>query len=134
MKLKLKVLRPFKDKNDLKVRYEAGDELVMEADAAERINDLVARGLCAVVFVESDPAAPAAAPADDKADDKPERTAPSVAFGEQEYPLAAMKVALEAIGAPVSKNAGVPAVTEAVEALTEEQKAALGEVLAAKEE
>lgn len=128
MKLKLKVLRPFKDKNDLKVRYEAGDELVMEADAAERVNDLVARGLCAVVFVEPDPAA--AAPADDKA----KQAAPTVAFGKQEYPLAAMKVALEAIGAPVSKNAGVPAVTEAVEALTEEQKAALGEVLAAKEE
>ena len=130
MKLKLKVLRPFKDKNDLKVRYEAGDELVMGADAAERINDLVARGLCAVVFVESDPAAPADTPADDKA----KQAAPTVAFGEQEYPLAAMKVALEAIGAPVAKNAGVPAVTEAVEALTEEQKAALGEVLAAKEE
>ncbi len=130
MKLKLKVLRPFKDKDDLKVRYETGDELVMGADAAERVNDLVARGLCAVVFVEPDPAAPAAAPADDKA----KQVAPTVVFGEQEYPLAAMKVALEAIGAPVSKNAGVPAVTEAVEALTEEQKAALGEVLAAKEE
>ncbi len=128
MKLKLKVLRPFKDKNDLKVRYEAGDELVMGADAAERINDLVARSLCAVVFVEPDPAA--AAPADDKG----KQAAPAIAFGEQEYPLVAMKVALEAIGAPVSKNAGVPAVTEAVEALTEEQKAALGEVLAAKEE
>lgn len=128
MKLKLKVLRPFKDKNDLKVRYEAGDELVMGADAAERVNDLVARGLCAVFFVEPDPVA--VAPADDKA----KQAAPTVAFGEQEYPLAAMKVALEAIGAPVSKNAGVPAVTKAVEALTEEQKAALGEVLAAKEE
>ncbi len=129
MKLKLKVLRPFKDKNDLKVRYEAGDELVMEVDAAERVNDLVARGLCAVVFVEPDPAAPAAAPANDKAE-----AAPEVAFGEQEYPLAAMKVALEAIGVPVSKNAGVPAVTKDLEALTEEQKTALGEVLAAKEE
>jgi len=130
MKLKLKVMRPFKDKNDLKVRHEVGDELVMGADAAERINDLVARGLCAVASVEPDPKAAAAAPAEDEA----EQAAPAVAFGEQEYPLAAMKVALEAIGAPVAKNAGVPAVTKAVKALTEEQKAALGEVLAAKEE
>ena len=45
-----------------------------------------------------------------------------------------MKVALEAIGIAVSKNAGVPAVTKSVEALTEEQSAALREVLAAKEE
>lgn len=130
MKLKLKVLRPFKDKNDLNVRYEAGDELVMEADAAERINDLVARGLCAVSFVEPDPAAPAAAPTEDEA----EQAALTVAFDGQEHSLAAMKVALEAIGAPAAKNAGVPAVTKAVKALTEEQRAALGEVLAAKNE
>ena len=82
MKLKLKVLRPFKDKNDLKVCYEAGDELVMEADAAERINDLVARGLCAVSFVEPAPAAPAAAPTEDEA----EQAALTVAFDGRNIP------------------------------------------------
>lgn len=132
MKLKLKVLRPFKDKNDLAVRYEVGDELVMQADRPvdiERTNDLVARGLCAVAFVEADPEASAAEAANE------EKTAiPVVAFGERKYPIASMKVALEAIGVAVAKNAGVTGVTKAVEALTEEQAAALGEVLDAKEE
>lgn len=132
MKLKLKVLRPFKDKNDLAVRHEVGDELVMRADQPadiERTNDLVARGLCTVVFVEDDPEAPATV-----TDDEENPAVPTVAFGGQEYPIAAMKVALEAIGAPAAKNAGVPAVTKAIGALTEEQTAALAEVLAAKEE
>lgn len=132
MKLKLKVLRPFKDKNDLTVRYEVGDELVMRADRPadiERTNDLVARGLCAVASVEVDPEAPVKAPADEE-----KTTIPVVAFGERKYPIASMKVALEAIGVSVAKNAGTPAVTKAVVALTEEQTAALAEVLAAKEE
>lgn len=132
MKLKLKVLRPFKDKNDLAVRYEVGDELVMQADRPadiERTNDLVARGLCAVVFVEDDPEVPAEATTDEK-----ETAIPMVAFGERKYPIASMKVALEAIGVSIAKNAGTPAVTKAIKALTEEQTAALGEVLGAKEE
>ena len=122
MKLKLKVLRPFTDKNDPGIHYVADDCLPMQADSPDhvaRINDLIARGLCMVASVEAD---------------KEAEAAPSVAFDEQEYPLAAMKVALEAIGIAVSKNAGVPAVTKSVEALTEEQSAALREVLAAKEE
>lgn len=133
MKLKLKVLRPFTDKNDPGIHYVADDCLPMQADSPDhvaRINDLIARGLCMVAFVEVEPEAPAAPPADTKA----EPAAPTVAFGEQEYSLAAMKVALEAIGIAISKNTGVPAVTKAVKALTEEQSAALREVLAAKEE
>lgn len=131
MKLKLKVLRPFKDKNDLTVRYEVGDELPMSADSPEnvtRINDLVARGLCAVASVEAERTAPTAEAADD------EPAAPTVAFGEEEYPLAAMKVALEAIGVSVAKNAGVPAVTKAIGALTEEQAESLKSVLKTEEE
>lgn len=133
MKLNLKVERPFTDKFDPKIRYEAGDCLPMQPDTPEnvaRINDLIARGLCAVAFVEAEPEVPADAPSDKEA----EPAAPAVAFGEQEYPLAAIKVALEAIGVSVSKNAGVPAVTKALEALTGEQSAALAEVLSAKEE
>lgn len=133
MKLKLKVLRPFTDKNDPGIHYVADDCLPMQTDSPDhiaRINDLIARGLCAVASVEAEPEVPAAPSAGTKA----EPAAPTVAFGEPEYPLAAMKVALEAIGVSVSKNAGVPAVSKAVEALTEEQSAALREVLAAKEE
>ena len=130
MKLKLKVLRPFKDKNNLKICYEVGGELSIPTDKPEnvaRINDLVARGLCEIAAAEAE--APAAAPAG-----KDDETAPAtVSFGGQEHPLAAMKVALEAVGV-AAKNAGVPAVTKALDALTEEQTAALVEVLAAKEE
>ena len=133
MKLNLKVQSPFTDKFNPNVHYEAGDCLPMQADTPEhvaRINDLIARSLCAVASVETEPEAPAP-PAADK---ETEPAVPTVAFGGQEYPLAAMKVALEAIGVAVSKNAGVPAVNKALEALTEEQSAALREVLAAKEE
>ncbi len=131
MKLKLKVLRPFKDKNNLKICYEVGGELSIPTDKPEnvaRINDLVARGLCEIAAAEAE--VPAAAPVG-----KDDEAAPAtVSFGGQEHPLAAMKVALEAVGVAVAKNAGVPAVTKALNALTEEQTAALVEVLAAKEE
>lgn len=133
MKLKLKVLRPFTDKNDPKIHHEADDCLPMQTDTPDniaRINDLIARGLCAVASVKAEPEAPAA----ETVDKETEPAALTVAFGEQEYPLAAMKVALEAIGVSVSKNAGVPAVGKTLDALTEEQAAALQEVLAAKEE
>ncbi len=118
MKVKLEVLVPFTDKNDRTVRYKQGDTVTF--DDFDRINDLVARKICRLVFIE---------------DDMPEATATNeIAIGGNTYPLAAVKVALEAIGAPVSKNAGVPAVTKAIDALTEEQAAALSATLAAKEE
>lgn len=131
MKLKMKTLRPFKDKHNPNIRYEIGDELPISTETPEnvaRINDLIARGLCEIAAVEAE--APAAAPAgkDDEA------VPATVSFGGQEHPLAAMKVALEAVGVAVAKNAGVPAVTKAIDALTEEQTAALVEVLAAKKE
>lgn len=133
MKLNLKVQRPFTDRLDSKIHYAVGDCLSMQTDAPDhvaRINDLLARGLCTVASVEAEPEMPAAPPGEEDA----ESVVRNVAFGEQEYPLAAIKVALEAIGITVSKNAGVPAVTKAIDALTEEQSAALQEVLAAKEE
>lgn len=118
MKVKLEVLVPFTDKNDRTVRYKKGDTVVF--DDIDRINDLIARGVCRLVAIEDD--APMASATNE------------IAIGDKAYSLAAAKVALEAIGAPVSKNAGVPAVTKAIDALTEEQTAALAEVLAAKEE
>lgn len=118
MKVKLKVLVPFTDKNDRAVRYKEGDTVVF--DDIERINDLVARRLCRLVAVE------------DEVSEAP--AANGIVVGDGTYPVAAVKVALEAIGISVAKNAGRPAVTKAVEALTEEQAAALQETLAAVEE
>ncbi|MCX4301715.1 MAG: hypothetical protein OSJ35_05735 [Alistipes sp.] len=118
MKVKLEVLVPFTDKNDRTVRYKKGDTVAF--DDIDRINDLIARGVCRLVAIE---------------DDAPVTSATNeIAIGDKAYPLAAVKVALEAVGVAVAKNAGVPAVTKALDALTEEQTAALAEVLAAKEE
>ena len=117
MKAKLKVLVPFTDKNDRTVRYKEGDMVAF--DDIDRINDLIARKVCRLVAIEDD--TPVAAATNE------------IAIGDKTYPLAAVKVALEAIGAPASKNAGVPAVSKAVAALTEEQTAALSATLAAEE-
>lgn len=117
MKVKLEVLVPFTDKNDRTVRYKQGDMVAF--DDINRINDLVARKLCRLESFEAD---------------KPETpAADGIAIGDKTYPLAAVKVALEAIGASVSNNAGIPAVTKAIDALTEEQAAALSATLAAKQ-
>ena len=118
MKVKLEVLVPFTDKNDRTVRYKKGDTVAF--DDIDRINDLIARGVCRLVAIEDD--APVASATNE------------IAIGDKAYPLAAVKVALEAVGVAVAKNAGVPAVTKALDALTEEHTAALAEVLAAKEE
>lgn len=92
MKAKLKVLVPFTDKNDRTVHYKEGD--TVSFDDIERVNDLVARKICRLVFIEDD--VPAATTAD------------GIVIGDKSYPLAAVKVALEAIGVTVSKNAGIP--------------------------
>lgn len=118
MKAKLKVLVPFTDKNDRTVRYKEGD--TVSFDDIERVNDLVARKICRLVFIEDD--VPAAATAD------------GIVIGDKSYPLAAVKVALEAIGVTVSKNAGVPAVGKAVAGLTDDERAKLAETLTASEE
>lgn len=117
MKAKLKVLVPFTDKNDRTVRYKEGDTVVF--DDIDRINDLVARKICRIVAFEND---------------TPDMPNNEIAVGDKTYPVAAVKVALEAIGAPVSNNAGVPAVTKAIAALDEEQVAAMTATLAAKDE
>ena len=52
MKAKLKVLVPFTDKNDRTVHYKEGD--TVSFDDIERVNDLVARKICRLVFIEDD--------------------------------------------------------------------------------
>ena len=115
MKAKLKVLVPFTDKNDRTVHYKEGD--TVSFDDIERVNDLVARKICRLVFIEDD--VPAATTAD------------GIVIGDKSYPLAAVKVALEAIGVTVSKNA---AVGKAVAGLTDDERAKLAETLTASEE
>lgn len=118
MKVKLEVLVPFTDKNDRTVHYKEGD--TVSFDDIERVNDLVARKICRLVFIEDD--VPAATTAD------------GIVIGDKSYPLAAVKVALEAIGVTVSKNAGIPAVGKAVAGLTDDERAKLAETLTASEE
>lgn len=118
MKAKLKVLVPFTDKNDRTVRYKEGD--TVSFDDIERVNDLVARKVCRLEAFEAE---------------KPETAAANeIAVGDKSYPLAAVKVALEAIGVTVSKNADVPAVGKAVAGLTDDERAKLAETLTASEE
>lgn len=52
MKVKLEVLVPFTDKNDRTVRYKKGDTVAF--DDIDRINDLIARGVCRLVAIEDD--------------------------------------------------------------------------------
>ena len=124
MKAKLKVLVPFTDKNDRTVHYKEGD--TVSFDDIERFNEDVVkvmekhRKICRLVFIEDD--VPAAT------------TANGIVIGDKSYPLAAVKVALEAIGVTVSKNAGIPAVGKAVAGLTDDERAKLAETLTASEE
>lgn len=113
--MKLKVVKPFLDKNDHKTKYAPGAVLTM--DDAERIEDLLDRGLCVVVSIKSD--------------EKPEEP---VAYKGKEYPLADIKTALAALDIPVAANAKARGVTRALEQLTEEQTAALEKVLTKEEE
>ena len=117
MKVKLKVLVPFTDKNDHTVRYRKVDTVAF--DDIDRVNDLVVRKVCRLAAIENNE--PAAATAD------------GIAIGDKSYPVAAVKVALEAIGVTVSKNAGIPAVSKAVAGLTDDELAKLAETLTASE-
>lgn len=110
--MKLKVLTPFKDKLNHKKVYKVGDILVTED--LERINDLAARGLCAIASLDNE--AKSDLPA-------------MVTFEQKEYPLADIKAALEAIDIPMAANAGSKGVTKVLAILTKEQVAALSTVL-----
>ncbi len=118
--MQLKVLKEFTDKHDLSVRYKPGDVLV--SDDVERIDNLIERGLCSVVSVKSD------APIEEEKS-QTETKPKTVMVDGSEYPLAKVKVALEALGVDVAKNAGVAAVVKEVDALTEQQQAQLSTLL-----
>ena len=118
MKALLGVLSPCADGNEGSVREKGGGPVA--CDDVERVNDLVARKVCRLEAFEAE---------------KPEAAAANeIAVGDKSYPLAAVKVALEAIGVSVSKNAGVPAVGKAVAGLTDDERAKLAETLTVSEE
>lgn len=128
MKLNLKVEKMFKDV-ETKALRQVGQEFSLNEESVERINDLLKRGLCSVKSVEvstpdvNEPEAP-----DNDSKSKGE-TPKVVKFREKEYPLAAVRVALESIGAPIASNGGVPSATKKIESLTEEQADALAAAL-----
>lgn len=128
MKLNLKVEKMFKDV-ETKALRQVGQEFSLNEESVERINDLLKRGLCSVKSVEvstpdvNEPEAP-------DNDSKSEGETPKVVkFREKGYPLAAVRVALESIGAPIASNGGVPSATKKIESLTEEQADALAATL-----
>ena len=108
MLMELTVKKAFIDKNDKGKIYKVGETL--HTDELNRVNDLVARGICVIKSLES-------------------KQAEKVTFQDNEYDLNVVKDALESINAPVAKNAGVKGVTKAIEALSDESVTALKEAL-----
>lgn len=104
--MELAVKKAFIDKNDKGKIYKVGETL--HTDELNRVNDLVARGICVIKSLER---------------------AEKVTFQDNEYDLNVVKDALESINAPVAKNAGVKGVTKAIEALSDESVTALKEAL-----
>lgn len=102
--MELAVKKAFIDKNDKGKIYKVGETL--HTDELNRVNDLVARGICVIKSLES-----------------------KQAEKDNEYDLNVVKDALESINAPVAKNAGVKGVTKAIEALSDESVTALKEAL-----
>lgn len=128
MKLNLKVEKMFKDV-ETKALRQVGQEFSLNEESVERINDLLKRGLCSVKSVEVSAPEINEAKAPDN-DSKSKGEAPKlVMFREKEYPLAAVRVALESIGAPIASNGGVPSATKKIESLTDEQADALAAAL-----
>nr|UWI25158.1 MAG: hypothetical protein [Bacteriophage sp.] len=111
--MKLVVLKPFRDKNDHQTIYQSGDHI--STNDISRVNNLVKNGMCEIVSV-----------GDDKEEDKKPET---ISFQQKDYGLDEVKAALEEIGNPAAKNAGVKGVSKKLEELTEEQAASLSEIL-----
>lgn len=107
--MKLIVLNSFRDKNNRQTIYKAGDCLI--TNDLNRVNDLVKRGLCEIASV---------------VDDEKSNT---ITFQQKEYGIDEVKAALEEIGNPAAKNAGVKGVSKKLEELTEEQAASLSDIL-----
>lgn len=117
---KLKVTKPFRDKNNPEKNYKEGETLT--TDEISRVNDLVARGMCVISSVEVKTAGEDKNPGGDGA---------KITVFEKEFGVEAVKTALASIGAGVAKNAGVTGVTKKLSELTEEQTNALSGILLA---
>lgn len=128
MKLNLKVEKKFKDK-ETQALHQVGEVFALNEESVERINDLLKRGLCSVKSVEVSAPEINEQKAPDNVSKSEGETPKVVVFREKEYPLAAVRVALESIGAPIASNGGVPSATKKIESLTDEQAEALAVAL-----
>lgn len=120
MRMKLKVIKPFNGRDEGKV-LSPGD-VVVTTDI-DRINALVGRGYCEITSLE-----------DESSLEDANTDGDIVELQGVEYSLVDVKAALSAIGAPVSGNAGIRGVSNALDKLSEEQIAALLKVLNKEEE
>lgn len=110
----LKVLKKFQDKENPDKIYQAGD--LLEINDLDRVNNLVARGICSIVSI--------------KEGEKEEKPKPeTISLFDKEFEVSAVKSALIEIGVSINKNAGVQATTNKLSELTEEQNKALSEIL-----
>lgn len=111
----LKVLKPLTDKYDPEKKYKVGDVLL--TDEINRVNNLVARGICVIESIK-----PVA-----------EKTATEgsakIQLLDKEFEVGVVKAALASIGVDIAKNAGVTGVTKKLSELTEEQTKALSDIL-----
>lgn len=111
--MKLKVVKPFRDKLDREKKYQVNDTLII--DDLDRVNDLVSRGLCVITALSGE----------DHGDGRSDK----VKLYDKEFDLSAVKEALIAVGTSIAKNAGITSITKKLSELTEEQNKALSEIL-----
>lgn len=114
----LKTLKAFRDKNNPEKNYKVGETLI--TDEIDRVNDLVARGMCVISSIEVKTAGE---------DKQPGSDGSKITVFEKEFEVESVKAALASIGVTVAKNAGVTGVTKKLSELTEEQSKALSEIL-----
>ena len=112
--MELTVKKAFIDKNDRSKTYKVGETL--RTDELDRVNDLVSRGFCVITSVGENSGTSVNGSA-------------KVSFQDKEYDLNVVKGALSSINSPVASNAGVKAVSKAIESLSEDGVTALKEAL-----
>ena len=111
--MKLKAIKPFRDKTNREKRYQVNDTLTI--DDLDRVNDLVSRGLCVITAISGE----------DTGGDISDK----VKLFEKEFDVKEVKEALVSVGISVAHNAGVNAIGKKVAELTEEQITAIKEIL-----
>jgi hypothetical protein len=127
-KIKLKALKAFRSVTDHKTVHAIGD--VLETQDVQRVNNLVSRGLAAVVSIEADKEANADQGAGNGGDSDTKGANPDkVAFRGVEYDPQELKAAMVAAEIPVAPNAGAKGIANRLTQLTEDQENALAEKL-----